>query len=105
MTAFASKRCFVHSAREAVCLCTICRKSFCRECVIEQEQRLVCAACMSRSTAAKRDSRAKLDAVQGTGSVLLAILLAWVFFYMAGRIFLLAEPSRHTFSESPVGSH
>lgn len=97
MTTFAQKRCFVHSLREAVCLCTECRQSFCRECASDYDGRLVCTACVVNLRRPAASGRQYVHTISASFSILIALLVAWGFFYMAGRVFLLAEPAHHTF--------
>ena len=40
------QRCFNHMLREAVACCPECRRYFCRECVTEHEDKVLCAACL-----------------------------------------------------------
>ena len=100
MTTFAQKRCFVHSLREAVCLCTECRHSFCRECATDYDGRLVCTACVVKLRRPAQTGRGYVTAISTSLSIATALLVAWVFFYMAGRVFLLAEPAHHTFTRT-----
>jgi hypothetical protein len=100
MTAYVHKRCFVHGAREAACLCTECRNPFCRECVSEHHGRFVCTRCLAQMRSHDTAGWRRLERVRGAASVSLALVIAWMFFYMAGRLLLLAEPARHTFSDT-----
>ena len=105
MTQFAQQRCFVHPSREAVSLCLECRRAFCRECVVDHDGRLICAACLARLQApTPRGSRMgrKLASTAATG---FALLLCWILFYMAGRLLMLAEPAHHTFDEGTEEQH
>jgi hypothetical protein len=89
------QRCFHHAAREAVARCPLCRRFFCRECVVEHEDRIVCAACLDR---VGRDAAAPVGrwrvlglAAQGVA----AVLIAWLFFYGIGRGLLLLPDDFH----------
>ena len=42
------KRCRNHQQREAVARCPECNRFFCRECVTEHEDRVLCTACLNR---------------------------------------------------------
>ncbi len=81
------QRCWTHEAREAVCRCPECRRSYCRECVTEHESRLVCAACLQTIGDRRRTQRAG----RGTTALFLVagILIAWVLFYSAGEGMIL----------------
>jgi len=98
VTAFGSQTCFVHTSREAVALCLECRHSFCRECVVDHDGRLVCAGCLARLQAHRVDGSGRLRAFVQTGGILAALLLCWVLFYVAGRALLIAKPAHRTFT-------
>ena len=42
------QRCFNHAAREAVARCPACGHYFCRECITEHDDRVICAACLRK---------------------------------------------------------
>ncbi len=93
------QRCFNHAAREAVARCPECKRFFCRECVSEHDDRVICTACLKKESESKGLDLSKLRwawrAVQAFGGV----FLAWLFFYVVGQI-LLSIPS--TFHEGTV---
>lgn len=99
MPGLSQQRCFQHSLREAVARCPECRRYFCRECVTEHDDRLLCASCI-RSLARVPLSRSN-PFVQGfrVAQVLLGVTIALIFFYVLGRQ-LLAIPS--TFHDGSV---
>jgi hypothetical protein len=100
MTEFGQQRCFVHPSREAVSLCLECRHAFCRECVVDHDGRLLCAACLARLRApAARGGRA-LRKLLSTMATALTILLCWILFYMFGRMLMMAESAHHSFDEN-----
>lgn len=83
------QRCWNHEAREAVCRCPECGRSFCRECVTEHAARLLCAACL-KALAERTQSRAGgLRRLLPAGMLLGGILLAWLVFFGAGAAFNL----------------
>ena len=86
------QRCSNHAAREAVARCPECGQHFCRECVTEHEDRLICAPCLRAMTAPATGRRRDLAWLrQGLPSAL-GVLAAWLFFYWLGKG-LLAIPS------------
>jgi hypothetical protein len=103
MKTFVDRRCFVHPAREAVCLCTVCANPHCRECVTDRSGRLVCAACERRGTTGAERRRWRIRGFTAALSLALALLLAWLLFYTAGRLLVVAGPGRATFSNAPTG--
>ena len=44
------QRCFNHAGREAVARCPECGQFFCRECITEHEDRVLCSACLKKLT-------------------------------------------------------
>jgi hypothetical protein len=89
----AMQRCHNHGNREAVARCPQCGHFFCRECVTEHENRMLCNTCLSRKTAARGSSpgpwRNRLELVLCGG---MGFLLIWGGFYLMGQG-LLAIPS------------
>ena len=95
MAALSQQRCFHHATREAVARCLECRRYFCRECVTEHEDRLICASCLKKLTAGSQQRKQRLRLAVQAGQVLAGILVAWLFFYSLGRILLLIPTSFH----------
>jgi len=83
------QRCWNHEAREAVCRCPQCRRSYCRECVTEHEARLLCAACLDRLTHTAQAKASGLRKLVPAGMALAGILLSWMLFYGAGEALIL----------------
>ena len=42
------QRCFNHTSREAVARCPECGRFFCRECITEHDDRVLCAVCLGK---------------------------------------------------------
>jgi hypothetical protein len=89
------QRCLHHPVREAVARCPECGRFFCRECIVEHEDRVVCADCLKRlaQVAGKRGPRLAWLSRIGFGA--LGLLMAWLFFYEVGRLLLLIPTSFH----------
>jgi hypothetical protein len=92
MVDLARERCFNHEWREAAAKCLQCGRYYCRECIVEHEDRMVCAPCLVRLTAARAKRKARLSSLGRAGLCFIGILTAWLFFYLIGRG-LLALPS------------
>ncbi|HEX9047614.1 MAG TPA: rhomboid family protein [Verrucomicrobiae bacterium] len=82
------QRCFNHATREAVARCPECGRFFCRECITEHDDRVLCSACLkklARTPLAKRPAFVKLfRLVQG----LAGLMVAWFFFFLIGSALL-----------------
>jgi hypothetical protein len=105
MTQFGQQRCFVHPSREAVALCLECRRAFCRECVVDHDGRLICAACLARLRAPVARGNRALRQLFSAATAVLAILLCWILFYMAGRLLMLEAPAHHGFDDTEQEQH
>ncbi len=94
-----SRRCFNHHLREAVARCPECRRFFCRECITEHANRIVCARCLERLVGDSAPARRRVQAGLSLGA-LAGFCCLWLLFYGLGRL-LLALPS--TFHEGFTG--
>ena len=95
MLDIALQRCFNHADREAVAKCPECKNCFCRECVTEHEDRVVCAACLKKLTQRPLSERIHSAALIKFGLCFLSIVMLWFFFYLIGRTLVLIPNSFH----------
>jgi hypothetical protein len=95
MIALTHERCFQHLSREAVARCLECRRFFCRECVTEHEDRVVCAACLKKLSAAETARRGRFRWAMHVLQTTTGAILAWVFFYWVGLALLHLPSSFH----------
>lgn len=91
MSALASQRCLNHSTREAVARCPECGQFYCRECITEHNDRVICASCLKKLTqTAEPAAKSRLNPwpfLLGAGG----FVLAWFVFYTIG-LMLVALP-------------
>ncbi len=92
MTVVAHQRCLNHDEREAVARCPECRQYFCRECITEHEERVVCASCLKKLASAAVPPRRQAWDVWPAAQIAGGLVIAWVVFYFAGEA-LLALPA------------
>jgi hypothetical protein len=92
MQGLALERCFNHSQREAVARCPSCRHYFCRECITEHEERVICANCLRKLATASVVHRHGFVRAGHIAQCIAGLLLAWFFFYLIGEA-LLAIPT------------
>lgn len=95
MTRLTQQRCRHHSGREAVARCPACGEHFCRECITEHDDRVICAACLQRLVAPTAKRPARLRLLRSLLLAALGVLTAWICFYAAGRILLTIPSSFH----------
>jgi hypothetical protein len=89
------QRCFNHAAREAAARCPECRHFFCRECITEHDDRVVCTACLRKLTRPPLIKRLAFAKLFRLAQCLLGILLAWFFFFLIGEGLLKLPASFH----------
>ena len=83
------QRCFNHSQREAAARCPQCSQFYCRECITEHEDRVICAAKVPLIK--RRGFVGVLRALQ----LLAGLCTVWLFFYLLGQGLLSLDSSFH----------
>ena len=92
MSSLIHERCFNHVSREAVARCPECGGYYCRECVTEHDERVVCASCLKKLVRRSAAAAGWWRGLAGIAQFAVGLLICWVFFYQLGRV-LLALPS------------
>ena len=95
MPALTYQRCFNHAAREAVARCPECQQFFCRECITEHDDRVLCAACLKKLARVPLRKRRSFVVAIRIAQCAAGILLAWFFFFLIGE----------TLARKPQASH
>ena len=95
MSDIASRRCFNHPEREAAVMCPECKKDFCRECVTEHDDRMLCARCLQKLLKKPFIKRFRLRYLLRIGQCLMGFLIAWLVFYYLGEMLLSIPTSFH----------
>jgi hypothetical protein len=94
-----NQRCLNHAGREAVARCPACGFYFCRECITEHDDRILCASCLKKQAAPIEGPRRSLAWLGRATAACCGFIMAWFFFYIIGRV-LLATPTK--FHEATV---
>src|SRR4051812_36811847 len=95
MNSLALQRCLHHGTREAVARCPECGHSYCRECIVEHEERVLCAGCVKKILSRSgRTTNIALKILRGA-HVALGFMVLWLFFFALGRILLAIPTSFH----------
>lgn len=89
------QRCKNHRAREAVARCPGCGRFFCRECVTEHDDRVLCAGCLGKIT--KKAEKRIFRPVRIVQAVFFwaGFITLWLSFYALGRLLLGLPSSFH----------
>jgi len=95
MSRLSQQRCAHHAEREAAARCPRCGRFYCRECVTEHEGRLFCASCLRGTSSGSDRRRARFRWILWTVEILLCFVLAWLFFYLSGRVLASLPTSFH----------
>lgn len=93
MPELVAQRCHVHLDREAAARCPACGHFFCRECVTEHEERVICTACLKQQTATKKRRRWPLRSMVRSLIAVGGVAWCWLTFVWIGRV-LLAMPDK-----------
>jgi hypothetical protein len=100
MNPLSRQRCYQHQDREAVVRCPACQHYFCRECVTEHDDRMLCSRCLARITGASAARSSQwFKRVAACMQGIMGFLILWYLFYLVG-LALLAIP--HTFHEGTI---
>ena len=86
------RRCDNHPGREASARCPECGKFFCRECITEHDDRVLCASCLAKLTLKKIRGKTSWDWAPRLGLALLAAAIVYFVLLLVGNI-LLSFPS------------
>lgn len=95
MQSLSHQRCFNHAAREAVARCPECKQFFCRECITEHDERVLCSACLKKLTHRPLAQRFALRQVFRLAQCVFGFMLAWYFFFLIGEVLLKIPASFH----------
>ena len=89
------QRCLNHAQREAVARCPECKRYFCRECVAEHDDRVLCASCLRKLLAPEEKKKYPFRFLLRAIQVLCGLVALWLLFYYVGEILLLIPTSFH----------
>jgi len=96
MAAHLQRFCLNHAEREAVARCPECGQFFCRECIVEHEERVVCAVCLKKLAAQAPPERRQFRGPLRLAAWAVGVLLAWLFFYATAQALLLLPDKFHS---------
>ncbi|MBU1171784.1 MAG: rhomboid family protein [Proteobacteria bacterium] len=92
MKTLSEQRCSNHGLREAVARCPDCGRYFCRECITEHEEQVLCRDCLSAKNHGGLTHKKNLMGLGSLFSFAGGLMVIWLFFFYFGR-FLLSLPA------------
>lgn len=95
MQTLAHQRCFNHVAREAVARCPGCKQFFCRECITEHEDRVLCSVCLKKLIHKPLAQRFAFKQVFRLAQCVLGFFVVWYFFFLIGEVLLKIPTAFH----------
>jgi hypothetical protein len=84
MQTLAYRRCLNHAEREAVARCPECTQFFCRECITEHDDRVLCSACLKKLARVPITRRPAFATFLRLSQCVIGILVVWFFFFVIG---------------------
>ena len=81
--------------REAVARCPECQHFYCRECITEHDDRVICAACLRRLAATTAEAKVRLAWLWALVPCAMGLAVAFLFFYIIGETLLRLPSSFH----------
>lgn len=94
-TQLVHQRCFNHTYREAVARCPECGHFYCRECITEHDDRVVCATCLRRAAEGIAARSARPRWILASLACAMSFVLLWIFFYFCGELLLQIPAKFH----------
>ena|SRR5688572_15853647 len=95
MRSLTHQRCFNHSFREAAARCPECVQFYCRECITEHDDRVICASCLKKLAKVPFTRRTGFVSVVRSVQLLTGLTMLVVFFYLLGQSLLSMPSSFH----------
>ena len=81
--------------REAAARCPECQQFFCRECITEHDDRVLCTTCLKKLTRLPFAQRFAFAKMLRLAQCAAGIVLVWFFFFLIGAGLLKLPASFH----------
>jgi hypothetical protein len=95
MNTLALQKCLNHPEREAAARCVECAGNYCRECVVEHDHRLLCAACLRKIRTTSVFRERWLKRIWLSAQTVMALFFLWITFFTFGKLLLSIPSSFH----------
>ncbi len=84
-TNIADSKCYNHASREAVARCPQCSHFFCRECITEHDDVIMCAVCLEKSSKSTKQRNPFLKHLIRVLLCGISFFVLWIIFYYFGQ--------------------
>ncbi|MBE9503780.1 MAG: rhomboid family protein [Proteobacteria bacterium] len=95
MSDLSQKKCFNHGDREAVAACPECSNFFCRECIVEHDDRILCSTCLEKCVNPTKKRSFPFAALTRLGQFIFGFSIVWLMFYYVSEALLSIPSSFH----------
>jgi len=95
MQSLLHQRCFNHAMREAVARCPDCTRFFCRECITEHDDRVLCSACLQKLATVPLTKRPAFVTVKRIFQCMAGVFVAWFVFFLIGELLVRVPAEFH----------
>ncbi len=89
------QRCLNHEMREAAARCPECGGYFCRECVTEHEDRVLCTSCLRKRQTRDSASTSRFQGGIRAIQFFIGFLTLWLCFYYFGQMLITLPTEFH----------
>ena len=86
------QKCYNHKHREAAARCPECTRFFCRECITEHDDRVLCTQCLENIITNSQKKSSSLGVIYQVFRFISGTIIIWLAFYYIG-IMLLSLPT------------
>ena len=91
----AQQICVNHRERMAAARCPECGRFFCKECITEHREKVLCTACLAKAAVPITRRRRRLVGLLRLLQWSLGVWLLWIFFFYVAWILLKIPASFH----------
>lgn len=95
MSSLHRSRCFNHFDREAIARCPQCTRFYCRECITEHDNRVLCSECLKLLNQPATKKQRNFGVFFLPLGFLVVFLFTWICFYSLAEILLRIPSSFH----------
>ncbi|MEP6662721.1 MAG: rhomboid family protein [Verrucomicrobiota bacterium] len=95
MALLAHETCLNHVGREAVARCPECQRFYCRECITEHDDRVICAHCLKKILRASASKKKISGTIFQWAFGFAGLITAWLFFYGIAGLLLKIPTTFH----------